>query len=128
MSRWGVLSGDPEVRLLRDGRNVTVLVDLTYTPISGNAITVPAGFVCDGASIPRILWPLAGGPFEGTHRNGALFHDYLYWRSRQGCALGTRKDADRIFYQIMRLFGHSVWSARSKWSAVRLFSGPAWGP
>src|SRR5262245_38142541 len=39
--------------------------------------TVPAGFVTDLASIPRIFWSAL--PRDGEYAYAAILHDYLYW-------------------------------------------------
>lgn len=57
-------------------------------------VTVPAGFIFDGASSPRILWWLIP-PFKGTKKSACL-HDYL-------CKIAKnkedRKEADKLFYR-----------------------------
>mgnify|MGYP001041562264 CR=1 FL=1 len=117
---WGRFEGAVRVELLDDGRTVRICEPFAYVRANGEAYEVPADFVCDGASIPRILWPLSGGPFEGKHRAAALVHDYLY-----RLFIGTRANADRVFYEGMRCCGVNVISARAKYTAVRLF-GPRW--
>lgn len=92
-----------------------------YVSAGGMRVTVPGDFVCDGASIPRILWPLSGGPFEGRHRDAALVHDYLYACGRLGEPEYSRATADRIFLEAMRCCGVSAFHARAKWLAVRAF-------
>ena len=39
-------------------------------------VTIPAGFVTDGASIPRIARPIITK--DGSHFLGSIFHDWLY--------------------------------------------------
>lgn len=41
-------------------------------------IVIPAGFVFDGASIPRITWTLLGLTPHGDMDGPALPHDYIY--------------------------------------------------
>lgn len=64
-----------DVRIGADD-SVRTLVPVTYMFEGGLSITVPAGFPCDLASVPRMVtWllpsKLASAPF-------ALLHDYLY--------------------------------------------------
>lgn len=122
---WGGFEGACEIELLPDGRKVRVVESFAYMRPNGMRVTVAAGLVCDGASIPRILWPFAGGPFEGRHRLAAITHDYLYSLGRAGTPLVDRATADRIFYEAMRCCGVSAFSARTKYFAVRAF-GPRW--
>lgn len=125
MTSWGGFEGEVAVVLEPDGRTVKVEHSFAYMRPNGQKITVEAGLTCDGASIPRILWPLAGGPFEGKHRAAAIVHDYLYSLGRAGTPLMTRAEADRCFYEAQRCCGVSAFSARSKYLAVRAF-GPRW--
>ncbi|ECG8634089.1 DUF1353 domain-containing protein, partial [Salmonella enterica subsp. salamae] len=41
-----------------------------------DVIEVPAGFVTDLATIPRIFWSLM--PPDGKYAKAAIIHDYLY--------------------------------------------------
>lgn len=61
-------------------------------------IVVPAGFVTDLASIPRVFQSLI--PKVGKHMLAAIVHDYL-------CRLDgfDRRLADRIFLEAMKLLG-----------------------
>ena len=125
MGRWGCFSSNPRVEFLDDGRRVRVCETFTYQRASGQIFTVPQGFTCDGASIPRILWPLSGGPFEGRHRDAALVHDVLYAEGMTGTPIVDRATADRIFYEAQRCCGVPWVNAVAKYLAVRCF-GPRW--
>lgn len=48
--------------------------------ISWNGLTyaIPAGFECDGMSIPQVLWSVAGLSHDGVQRAAALVHDWCY--------------------------------------------------
>lgn len=88
---------------------------------------IPAGYVTDGASIPKLLWSFFGSPFTGNYIEGAIIHDYLYWLAIcKKQPIGTRKEADDIFLNTMIYYGTSELEARVKYRAVRLF-GPRWG-
>lgn len=43
---------------------------------NSDIISVPAGFVTDLATIPRIFWTLL--PPDGKYAKAAIIHDYLY--------------------------------------------------
>lgn len=58
------------------------------------AIVVPAGFVCDEDSVPRV--PIVYALFKGRAVQSAWVHDYLY-RIQAGKAA-----ADRIFLDAMK--------------------------
>lgn len=99
-------------------RNVwVVLEDFPCHPV-----IVPAGFECDLASVPRVLWPIIA-PFELSPA-AAVVHDYLYRNG--GFGVITRKGADDILAQIMEEEGVPAWKRRAAYSAVRLFGGRAW--
>jgi hypothetical protein len=84
-------------------------------PWTRYGITVPAGFVTDLASIPRVLWALPGfAPFELL--SGPILHDYLY-RTR----MVPRAEADALLYRAMREDGIGRVRAYTVYSAVRMF-------
>ena len=58
-------------------------------------ITVPRGFITDGASIPRLLRFIAS-PYSGDHVKAAVLHDYLCRTN-----IINRRLADAIFYDAM---------------------------
>lgn len=100
-----------DVRVLSGGDSV-LLRPLDYRCHLGNVI-VPAGFVTDFASIPRILRVAITG--QDNTRKPATIHDYLYRKK-----LVTRAKADAIFFEALR--DSSVHYAKSRliWAAVRL--------
>ena len=79
---------------------------------------LPEGFIFDGASIPRPLWSVYGGPF-GKYRDAACLHDFLY---AYGSLLGvSRKKADHYFYRRMINDRISHYKAKSMYGAVYIF-------
>ena len=73
---------------------------------SGRTITVPAGFVTDGASVPRALWAFL--PTWGSYSRAAVIHDYLLHRLAVGNPhpeAPTRADADRVFDEAVCVCG-----------------------
>lgn len=89
---------------------------------SGETITVPAGFVTDFASVPRIFWSIIAP--GGLHAAAAVVHDYLY-RSEEGRARYSRREADAIFLEAMLASGTPLLRARIMWLAVRGPGGAA---
>ncbi|MFO1162206.1 MAG: DUF1353 domain-containing protein [Reyranellaceae bacterium] len=110
----------PQIALLGDGRLVRLLAPLSFTQANGTAWPVPAGVELDGASIPRILWSLIGGPFEGRYRDASIVHDHY-------CVVRTRswQDTHRVFYDAMRSSGEAPGKAKILYYAVYRF-GPRW--
>ena len=83
-TKWGYYNGEPVTRWSPDGRNMILVTELRYTDPKGEVWVAPAGSVTDGASIPRYLWSLTGGPFEGQYRNASVLHDAAYERRKTG--------------------------------------------
>lgn len=80
---------------------------LTTEPIRvyalGTRYVVPAGTLTDGASIPRVLWPIVGHPM-GRYYPAAVVHDYLV---RQPST--PRAEADAVFRVLLRRLGVTWW-------------------
>ncbi|EJM1835421.1 DUF1353 domain-containing protein [Salmonella enterica] len=81
---------------------------------NSDVISVPAGFVTDLASVPRVFWTLL--PPDGKYAKAAIIHDYLYDN-----ALRTKKEADKIFLDGMTVLGVPKWKRTIMYWAVRLF-------
>lgn len=81
---------------------------------------VPSGTKVDGASIPKVLWPLIGGPFEGKYRYASVIHDY-YCDTR----LRPWRMVHRVFYNAMRVSDTPETLAKLMYAGV-LFGGPRW--
>ncbi|ECD6764596.1 DUF1353 domain-containing protein [Salmonella enterica subsp. enterica serovar Newport] len=81
---------------------------------NSDVISVPAGFVTDLATIPRIFWTLL--PPDGKYAKAAIIHDYLYDN-----ALRTKQEADLIFLDGMVVLGVPKWKRVIMYWSVRLF-------
>jgi hypothetical protein len=81
----------------------------------------PKFYSCDGASIPRLFWPIAGSPFDPEKVPAAFAHDAIYLTHAF-----TRADADEILFQLLMQGGCKLRTARTMWAAVRAFAGFAW--
>ena len=115
-SKWGHYSGYVEARWENDGRTMTLLSELRYTDPKGVVWIAPSGSVVDGASIPRSLWSLMGGPFEGKYRNASVLHDVSYDQKNR-----THEVCDQMFYNAMRCSGVSAVEAGTMYYALRKF-------
>lgn len=82
-------------------------------------IEVPAGFITDFASVPRVpfVYMLYG---DRAHRESVL-HDYLYYM-----AMTTRKIADCIFLEAMESRGKSWFVRQGMYRGVRMGGWVAW--
>lgn len=88
--------------------------DFTITLPAGTQIYIPAGFDYDKGSVPRPLWWW----FPRDDRRAViavLVHDFLY-----DTGLLSRKQADQIFYDLLRLEGMRWSKARAAWLGVRI--------
>lgn len=90
-----------------------------YAPALGGHITVPAGFVTDLASIPRVFWNIL--PPFGRYTEAAVLHDWLYRTHRV-----PRAGADALLLEAMEVCRVARWQRRVIYIAVRLFGGFAW--
>ena len=85
----------------------------------GKKIIVPQNFVCDGMSVPRILWSLISPAIHPNTIAASIVHDYLY---QHGSSKGwSRWQADLFFYCVLRCDGVSAWRAAAAFAGVRLF-------
>lgn len=81
---------------------------------NSDVIEVPAGFITDLATIPRIFWTFM--PPDGKYAKAAIIHDYLYYN-----ALRTKYEADRIFLDGMTVLGVPKWKRLVMYLVVRIF-------
>lgn len=82
---------------------------------------VPANFITDLASIPRILWAFYSPNDTATIRP-AILHDYMYHCDTKY----TRREADLIFYYALVCSGVSKFRANKYYYAVRLLGWKFW--
>ena len=71
--------------------------DYTFQDLSGGSITIPAGFIWDGASIPTSLLELAlevGNTRYNSALSEGLIHDFMYRDPRRF----SQEDADDLLY------------------------------
>ena len=115
-SKSGSYDGAPVTKWNPDGRTMTLLTELRYTDPQGFVWVAPIGSVVDGASIPRYLWSVMGGPFEGKYRNASVLHDVAYGEHNR-----PWQDCDRMFYYAMRCSGVSAIEAKTMFYALYKF-------
>jgi len=84
-----------------------------------NGYCVPAGFVTDGASIPKVLWSVIGSPMTGKYVPVAVLHDYLY--SKRCIYKVSFEEANEIFYRGMLKLGVNRFKAYLMYRAVCMF-------
>jgi hypothetical protein len=106
--------------------------DYTYSADGGFEIDAKTGFIFDRASIPRLFWVIIAQ--DDVSNVAPLFHDMLYrvkgvLPRDQVRPFRTfeRKDADKLFNEIMKKRGVSSWRRKLAFQAVRKFGKAAWG-
>lgn len=126
---------------------------LVWSDVLGDALCVPAGFKCDGESIPAFLRWLVP-PFGQTKR-GAFLHDWLYrnagywvvtrdqvllvpnWETlpqklKDRAEYGgkfinvDRKKADAVYREFALLKGAPAWRVAIRHTVLRLTGFAAW--
>jgi hypothetical protein len=116
----GSYSGTPKVELLRDGRVIRLLEDFTFTDPSSQLWTAPKGSHADGASIPRILWSMIGGPLDGKYRDASIIHDFYCSKRHK-----PWQSVHRVFYEAMLTSGVPEPKALIMYAGVYM-GGPRW--
>lgn len=107
------------------GKREYTLIEQYTCPLTG--ICVPKGLKYDGASIPRVCWSLIGLSPDGLLRAAALVHDWCYINGgivedSQGAELTlSKKEADKLFYELLMLAGVNPYRAKVAHFAVRCF-------
>ena len=103
-----------------DGEQWELTEPFEYHSKKGDIIKVPVNFVSDFASIPHIVQPIIGDP-TGRYGPSAIIHDFLYYTKKY-----TRRKADAIFLEAMKVLGVPWWKRRIMWLAVRLVAWIPW--
>lgn len=121
---YGQFDGTVKTEWLRGSeseRRMVLLEDFAYTDPKGRKWLAPAGSKTDGATIPKVVWSVVGGPFEGQYREAAVIHD-VYCETKSE----PWRDVHRIFYYANRAAGVSEGKSKILYGAV-MIGGPKWG-
>jgi len=112
--------GEIIVNFGKSSREMTVVKAFSFFDSLGREWRVPAGTHTDGASIPRVLWTVFGGPFEGKWRRAAIVHDYYC-----DTHLMPRDQVNSMFYEALLVDGVNVLTAKTMYAAVSI-GAPPW--
>jgi hypothetical protein len=77
-------------------------------------VTVPIGFVTNGADVPRVFWSFYP-PNRSDYLPAVLVHDYL-------CSIGEYEKADRYFKEILVALGIGGFDVFVLWGGVGFYS------
>lgn len=100
-----------------------------YSAVLEDEIELSKGFEFDGESIPAgVRWLVP--PF-GQSKRGAAVHDWLYrhrgyWRADGSFVPVTRKQADAVYHELVRLKGLPAWRSNMRWAILRIVGWSAW--
>lgn len=82
-----------------------------YSELVCELIIVPAGFVTDFASVPRL--PIVYMAFGDRAHHESVIHDYLYQTHKYSKAI-----ADKVFLEAMKVRGKPFWIRESMYLGV----------
>lgn len=104
----------------KDGRTMKLVQPFAFVDAAKLKWNVPKDATVDGASIPRLLWTIIGGPFEGKYREASVIHDWF-------CDKRNRpwKAVHRMFYEAMLTSGVNAAQAKVMYAGV-YGGGPRW--
>lgn len=118
-----VFPKQPDIRPTKKGYILETEYIFRYSTLE--RIRVPAGYVTDGASVPRLAW--AYMPPDGLHRAASVIHDWLYdQRGVTWFKKFTRQETDLLFHKILRLSGVGKIRAYIAFAAVRAGGWTYW--
>ena len=100
-----------------DGKVIELLEPISFS-IKGREYVVPQGYLSNGFSCPRFLWPLISPAIDSRTLRSACIHDWLYENH-----VLTRAQADRYFKERLIDDGFPLWKAELSYIGVRVFGG-----
>ena len=110
-----------------DGQRILVQEPITVPISTGkyviDQVTVPAGEVSDGYSIPWLVWWICGRPFGQRHLYPALVHDYL---CRIAESYQDRVLADAKFFHLLHTYAIEPWKRPIFYVGVRICGRYMW--
>lgn len=99
-------------------------IAILLAPVEWRGIRLPAGFMSDGASVPRFLWWFLP-PWGDVSTVAALIHDFACDSLKAGEPLpggSTRAACDRLFREALSDLRVAHWRAWLCWAGVRAYS------
>ena len=99
------------------GRRYRVEQEFVYIMRTGRHLVVPAGFLTDGGSVPRLLWPLYP-PFGSDADEAYTLHDYGYAHAERWEM--PRGEVDALMREVMEVKGFRRTARAVVWAGVKL--------
>lgn len=108
----------------RDKMRTVDHVDVSISDAPGitHLVTIPAGYVFDGASVPRIAWSVIGHPFDPTFALAACVHDWYCDAAVRLKDYQLRVIGDSVFFALLARAGVAEWRRVAMYAAVRFWS------
>lgn len=102
----------------------TEVVDVVISDAQGimHLVTIPPGYVFDGATIPRFVWSVIGHPYDPTYVLAACVHDWYCDTAERVKDYQLRVIGDAVFFSLLARAGVAEWRRLLMYSAVRLNS------
>jgi hypothetical protein len=98
------------------------VLPMIYTEHEGAPVLIPALFLHDGASIPKVFQSMFSK--TGKYLFAAVIHDWMY---KSDCTQKmTRKDADILFLHYMKSYGVGWFTRYAIFQAVRVGGWGSW--
>lgn len=113
----GQFSENLDLRWLKTDDNTlywSLLAPLSYKSNAGEYFIIPEGFNTDGATVPRIFWPIF--PPMWKYSKAAVLHDYLIVSG-----LKTFPEANVLFKEAMESLGVNGVQIYCMYQAVCLY-------
>ncbi len=115
----------------KNARKFMLIEDWYYTLPNGIRIYIPKGFIFDGASVPRFLWPILD-PF-GILMIPGLIHDFGYRYNFLLDEMGLpiyvnygQAHFDQIFFEVAKKCNGLFITDKTAWRTLRIFGPIAW--
>lgn len=90
-------------------------------------VTVPAGFIVDGYSLPGRLFSAIWQPKERRWMTASTLHDWAYEAMTFGPGERGREMADTLLRRAMKAGGVPDWKCWTVWAAVRAGGAGGYG-
>lgn len=104
----------------REKPRYEVMEDFSYKDRLGRVWTTTKGYQTDGASIPKLLWPVIGDPYGGGYIKSAVIHDQACDERKR-----TWQETHQVFFDAMIEEGVNPTRAYVMYAAVYKY-GPRW--
>lgn len=98
----------------KPGHHKRLYLPVTVTLSKGSELTIPAGFITDLATVPRLFWNIISP--SGRHDLAVIVHDYLLENG------WNRKQADKELLYFLRQSKVRKLKACLMYGSVRLYS------